>query len=201
MLLVLIFLVLVLIALVVYFWGNPNYVQKPFPVDSEIINKLLPNVPNLISHTIAFILILLILYKYGWRTFTKVINSRKQYIADQISETEAKREESIRINLDAKNAILKARLDGENLVDRARDEAVLIKEVIINDGRNYATKIKEDAMIQIEQERQKLSNQVIEKITDGSILLAEKILNSKIDIKKDKELINDFLANFDKENK
>ena len=66
---------------------------------------------------------------------------------------------------------------------------------IISEGQKQKAEILSGAKQRGETEVKKMQEKQNEKIMDVSLSLVEKILKEKIDTKKDKEIISDFLVN------
>ena len=142
---------------------------------------LLPDAGLLFWMLLAFGVVFLVLYKYGFPVITSMIDARKQYIDDALNEAkEAK----------AKLAGIEEECNG--LVNEAREkqaeilrEAVAAKEQIISEARDKAA-AETGAMIseakkQIERERDEALNSIRTEVAKLSIAIAEKIVRKELE--------------------
>lgn len=142
---------------------------------------LLPDAGLLFWMLLAFGVVFLVLYKYGFPVITSMIDARKQYIDDALNEAkEAK----------AKLAGIEEECNG--LVNEAREkqaeilrEAVAAKEQIISEARDKAA-AETGAMIseakkQIARERDEALNSIRTEVAKLSIAIAEKIVRKELE--------------------
>ena len=145
------------------------------------MSLLLPDAGLLFWMLLAFGVVFLVLYKYGFPVITSMIDARKQYIDDALDEAkEAK----------AKLAGIEEECNG--LVNEAREkqaeilrEAVAAKEQIISEARDKAA-AETGAMIseakkQIERERDEALNSIRTEVAKLSIAIAEKIVRKELE--------------------
>ena len=145
------------------------------------MSLLLPEAGLLFWMLLAFGVVFLVLYKYGFPVITSMIDARKQYIDDALN--------------DAKEA--KARLAGieeecNGLINEAREnqakilrEAVAAKEQIIAEARDKAAAETEmmisEAKKQIERERDEALNSIRTEVAKLSVAIAEKIVRKELE--------------------
>lgn len=157
----------------------------------EGANLIVSFVGQLFNFIVLFVLLKLFVFK----PFSNILENRRKKIQDGIEKGEkAERklgelrevEKKLKLKNEEERKEILAKTEEEA---RARKEKTLLaldqvkKEILLN-AKKEAEKIKVN-----EQEKTK------KEIVNNSIFLAEKLLKERVDDKKDKELINDYLKN------
>lgn len=144
------------------------------------MSLLLPDAGLLFWMLLAFGVVFVVLYKFGFPVITRMIDARKKYIDDALN--------------DAKEA--NARLAGiekqcNELLDEARDkqaqilrEAVATREQIVKDAHEKAEaetgRMLAEAKRRIEQERDDALNGIRDEVARLSVAIAEKIMRDEL---------------------
>ncbi|HOE05104.1 MAG TPA: F0F1 ATP synthase subunit B [Bacteroidales bacterium] len=139
-----------------------------------------PGLGLLVWMVVAFLLLVLILGKYGWKPILNSINKRNQSIEDALKSAEHAREEMARLKAD--NDIILAQAKAER--DEILKEARVFSNQIINDAKNSAKseieKMKEQARQEISFEKASAINQIKVQVAGISIQIAEKLLKKSL---------------------
>lgn len=139
-----------------------------------------PGLGLLVWMVVAFLLLVLILGKYGWKPILNSINKRNQSIEDALKSAEHAREEMARLKAD--NDIILAQAKAER--DEILKEARVFSNQIINDAKNSAKseieKMKEQARQEIAFEKASAINQIKVQVAGISIQIAEKLLKKSL---------------------
>ena len=158
------------------------------------MSLLIPDSGLLFWMVLAFGIVLVILWKFGWPAITGMINERNEYInqsvktAQEINERMAAWEiESKRLLSEAQNKQLEIIQESENIkqsiINEAKEKAQLEAEKILADAKNTIAKEKEEAMKDIKKQ-----------VSILSVDIAEKILRKELETTAErKELMNKLL--------
>ena len=134
---------------------------------------------------VAFILLFLVLAKWGWPVIIKMMDKRASTIDEGVENARQAKEQ----------------------LDNARAEADrYMKEVmaeIIEQARNEAAKVAQGEMdaakVSIEQARKQAESQIRDEVSRFSIEIAEKMMRSQLkDTKAQTELVNKMLDDIEK---
>ena len=129
---------------------------------------------------LAFGVVFLVLYKYGFPVITSMIDARKQYIDDALNDAKEAKARLAGIEEECNGLINDAR---ENQAKMLR-EAVAAKEQIITEARDKAAteteKMISEAKKQIERERDEALDSIRTEVAKLSISIAEKIVRKEL---------------------
>lgn len=167
------------------------------------MDLLMPGFGLLFWMTIVFLLVLFILWKWGFPVITKMVRDRKDYI-----------DESLRKAHEANQRLAHIQQEGESILQNAREQqAVILKEAtntreaIVANAQDKAkaegARLLNDAKAEIETEKQQAVRDIRNRVVELSVQMAEKILKEKLsDNEQQMELIDKLLdeANTGKEN-
>ena len=145
------------------------------------MSLLLPDAGLLFWMLLAFGVVFLVLYKWGFPVITSMIDARKQHIDDALKEAKEAKEKLAGIEEECNTLINEAR---ENQA-RILREAVAAKEQIITEARDKAAAETEmmisEAKKQIERERDEALNSIRTEVAKLSIAIAEKIVRKELE--------------------
>lgn len=145
------------------------------------MSLLLPDAGLLFWMLLAFGVVFLVLYKYGFPVITSMIDARKQYIDDALNEAKEAKAKLAGIEEECNGLINEAR---ENQAKNLR-EAVAAKEQIIAEARDKAAAETEmmisEAKKQIERERDEALNSIRTEVAKLSVAIAEKIVRKELE--------------------
>ena len=145
------------------------------------MSLLLPDAGLLFWMLLAFGVVFLVLYKYGFPVITSMIDARKQYIDDALNEAKEAKAKLAGIEEECNGLINEAR---ENQAKILR-EAVAAKEQIIAEARDKAAAETEmmisEAKKRIERERDEALNSIRTEVAKLSVAIAEKIVRKELE--------------------
>jgi F-type H+-transporting ATPase subunit b len=142
---------------------------------------------------IAFLVLFLVLSKWGWPVIIKSMNSRAEAI-----------DKGVEYAREAKNQLDNARAESQKYVEEAQKqqaeilrEAAKMKTQIIEEARQEASleakKVIDAAKLSIEQSRKEAEMQLRQQVSSFSIDIAEKMLRKKMDGEAQRELANQLM--------
>lgn len=150
---------------------------------------------------IAFLVLFLILAKWGWPMIIKTMNSR----ADRIDQ-------GVEFARQAKEQLDSARTDAQKVIDDARKqqadilrEAEKMKTQIIDKARteasNEAKKVMDAAKVSIDQSRKEAERQLRQEVGKFSVAIAEKLVRQQMADDKQQQALADKLLDEMEKNK
>ena len=150
---------------------------------------------------IAFLVLFLILAKWGWPMIIKTMNSR----ADRIDQ-------GVEYARQAKEQLDSARTDAQKVIDDARKqqadllrEAEKMKTQIIDEARteasNEAKKVMDAAKVSIDQSRKEAERQLRQEVGKFSVAIAEKLVRQHMSDDKQQQALADKLLDEMEKNK
>lgn len=158
------------------------------------MDLLIPSIGLLFWMTIVFLVVLAVLWKWGFPAITKMVKERKDYIDD-----------SLRKAHEANEKLANIQKEGESILQEAREkqaavlkEATATRDAIIakaeNQAKDRGAQLINDAKAEIEQEKQQAIREIRGQVAELSVKIAEKIIKQQLATDdKQMELINKIL--------
>lgn len=148
---------------------------------------------DLVFQLINTVLVFLLLKKLLFKPVLGIIESREQDIQDNLAKGEIAKNQGISLKTEYEEKITRAKDEGQEIIKQATLRAEQKSTEIIFGAKEEATSLKEKATKDIDQERQKVMNEIKDDISDIALLAASKVIEKDIDKEKHEELINDFI--------
>jgi F-type H+-transporting ATPase subunit b len=153
-----------------------------------------PNLPELIWGGLAFLIVAIILVKYGFPTIRKTIEARQEKITNDLDEADRLKTEAAAELEQYRSQIAGARDEANRIVEEARTAADEVRRDVVAraeaDAADIRQRANEDARLAAERAMQDLRSQV----ADISIGLAEKIVERNLDAETQQALIESYIS-------
>lgn len=158
------------------------------------MDLLIPSTGLLFWMTIVFLIVLAVLWKWGFPAITKMVKERKDYIDDSLRKVH-----------EANEKLANIQKEGESILQEAREkqaavlkEATATRDAIIakaeNQAKDRGAQLINDAKAEIEQEKQQAIREIRGQVAELSVKIAEKIIKQQLATDdKQMELINKIL--------
>lgn len=144
------------------------------------MSLLLPDAGLLFWMLLAFAVVFVVLYRYGFPVITSMIEARKQYIDDALKEAKEAKDKLANIEEECNALIENAR---KKQMDIMR-EAISAREQVMKEAREKAEaeteRIIADAKKEIMRQREDALKSVREEAAKVAVAVAEKILRSEL---------------------
>ena len=155
--------------------------------------NLLPNMLKILSVWASTAILFFCFYKFFWKSIVAYFNKRQNYMAEQIDSATDANKKALEYENSANEQMKQARIDAKGIIDRSKNEAVRVREEIIEKA-NEDAKIKvSQAQVEIERERELAQKGIQNEIVDVAMLAAETVIKDKLDKNKSKEIVDDFI--------
>lgn len=144
------------------------------------MSLLLPDAGLLFWMLLAFGVVFLVLYKYGFPIITSMIDARKQYIDDALKGAKEANEKIAGIEQQCNGLLEEARRKQVEILH----EATVAREQIMKEAREKAdaetAKMIDEAKREIQQQREDALSAVREEAAKVALAVAEKILRREL---------------------
>jgi len=152
------------------------------------------NLPQLIAQVVNFFILLFVLRLVAYKPILKMLDERKQRIAEGLNAAEIARAEAASAQANIQSQLDQARKDGQEIVANAQGIATRIQA----DAREQSTKDREAALerarIEIQQERDRAIADLRGEFADITVKAAEKVINQSLDRQAHQRVIDETLA-------
>jgi F-type H+-transporting ATPase subunit b len=157
------------------------------------------NVALVVWTTVTFILLLVVLAKFAWRPILEMIETREKTIADAIESAKRERAEAEKAAAEMRASLEKARAEASELVRKNQAEVARAKAELIAAARKESESLLAQARSTIEEERRAAVAQLRAQVVDLAIAAAGRLLQTQMDEKKQRQLVEEYLAKLPKE--
>ncbi len=144
------------------------------------MDLLIPSTGLLFWMSLTFLVVLFILWKFGFPVIVKMVTDRKAFIDD-----------SLRKAHEANEKLANIQKEGESILQEAREKQALIlkeaantRDAIVEKAQDKAheegARLINDAKIEIDNEKQAAISDIRKQVATLSVEIAEKILREKL---------------------
>jgi F-type H+-transporting ATPase subunit b len=152
------------------------------------------NLPQLIAQVVNFFVLLFILRLVAYKPILKMLDERKQKIAEGLNAAEIARAEAASAQANIQAQLDTARKEGQEIVANAQGIATRIQA----DAREQSSKDRdvalERARVEIQQERDRAIADLRGEFADITVKAAEKVINQTLDRQSHQRVIDETLA-------
>lgn len=149
----------------------------------------------LIAQIVNFAIVLFVLYKFAYGPLLKVMTDRTEKIEKGLKDAEAAHKKLSETEEKEKEVLGNARKEAQIIIDNAEKTALKNKEELLEEAKKKSDEIVANTQKQLEEEKKKMMNEVKSEIADLVVAATGKVIDEKMDDKKDKEIINEVLKN------
>jgi len=159
----------------------------------EIFENLGINWRILLGQIINFLLVLYLLKRFVYRWFLNLLKERKEKIEKGIKMSEEAERRSEAVNVEREEILSRSREEGLKVLKKNEELAEKRKEEILAQTQKERELLLRKSQEEGKSEIERMKKEQSEKMLNLSFALVEKILEEKIDLKKDKEIIEKLL--------
>lgn len=153
---------------------------------------------NFFIQVIAFGILYLLLSKYAFGPLFGIMEKRRQLVKEQIDTAERNRTESERFLEEQKQSLQQARKEAYDIIEQAKSTGSKQADDIITAARGESTRLKEEAVRDIEAEKNKAIASLKSEVGGLSVQIASKILEKQVDAGAQGELVDQYLKDVGK---
>ena len=152
------------------------------------------NLPQLIAQIVNFFVLLVILRLVAYKPILRMLDERKQKIAEGLNAAEIARAEAASAQANIQAQLDVARKEGQEIVANAQNIATRIQA----DAREQSTKDREASLerarSEIQMERDRAIADLRGEFADITVKAAEKVINQSLDRQAHQRVIDETLA-------
>ncbi|EOH86632.1 F0F1 ATP synthase subunit B [Enterococcus pallens] len=148
---------------------------------------------NLIVVTGSFLILLLLLKKFAWKSVIEILKKREEKIANDLDSAEQSRVKAAQLAKERETQLQSSRSDAADIIKNAKENGELSRQNIIKDAKEEAALLKDRTKVEIQEERENALTAVKDDVADLSLQIAEKLLNKELTGDAHQELINEYI--------
>lgn len=151
------------------------------------------NWESLVISGIAFVILYLLLKRYAFGPLFSIMEKRQQMVEEQISTAEKNRAESEKLLAEQKAAIQQAKKEAYDIIEQARISSTKEADSLLAKAKEDAERLTQDALKDIEAEKNKAVIALRSQVSALSVLIASKIIEKQVDEKSQQALVDQYL--------
>jgi len=152
------------------------------------------NGPFLLAQIVNFIVLFLLLRRFLYPPLVKMLDERKQRIAEGLAAADVARKEAEEERAKLMAQITTERAEAHQRVASASAQAERVKADILADARREAEVIRARAVEEAGAEKQRILAEAQKQIAELTLLATERVVRRGLDEKTQRLLIEDFLS-------
>ena len=144
---------------------------------------------TLIAQLLIFLVMLGVLYRFAWGPLLRILNERRERIAQGVEATERAKRELEEAERERQAKLEEARREAQTILDRIAKQGEDLRKELEAKAREQAEALIARARAEIQQERAKAVEDLREQVADLAVMAAGRIIGESLDAKKHRELI------------
>ena len=152
------------------------------------------NLPVLLAQVVNVIVLFVILYLVAYKPMMRMLDERSRRIKESLAQADSVREQATHAELEVKKQLEAASRDGQEKIARAVRIGEEVKQKAQQEARQEAEALITRARSEIHRERDEAIDEVRKEVADLTILAAEKVIDQSLDKKAHRRLIDKVLA-------
>ncbi|BCS86301.1 MULTISPECIES: F0F1 ATP synthase subunit B [Prevotella] len=144
------------------------------------MDLLIPSTGLLFWMSLTFLVVLFILWKFGFPVIVKMVTERKAFIDDSLRQAHEANEKLANIQKEGESILQEAREKQAVILKEAANTRDAIVEKAQDKAREEGARLINDAKIEIDNEKQAAISDIRKQVATLSVEIAEKILREKL---------------------
>lgn len=157
------------------------------------INAILPQMEEFIPMLVAFIILWIVLAKFGWPKFEGMLQKREDMIKTNLEKAEVARQESERLLAEYQEQLENAKSQAQAMLTNAQKSSEALETEIKDRARQEADAMIEKAKVAIEQEKRNAMKELQSSMVDMSIDVATRLIGEDFSDAEHRKLIERYV--------
>jgi F-type H+-transporting ATPase subunit b len=152
------------------------------------------SVSDMIFAIINFLVLLAILNRFLFKPLLGTMDSRQEQIKAELTSAETAKNEAHQIKEEYTRQMEQAKIDAQQIIERATKIGEETKEELINQARKESAQMTEKAREMIRLEKEEALHQLRDEVSSLVVMAAGKVIDKTIDQEAHEKLIHEFIA-------
>ena len=144
------------------------------------MDLLIPSTGLLFWMSLTFLVVLFILWKFGFPVITSMVAERKAFIDDSLRQAREANERMANIQKESESILQEAREKQAQILKEAAETRDAIVEKAQDKAREEGARLINDAKAEIEQEKKAAIADIRKQVAELSVEIAEKVLRQNL---------------------
>lgn len=164
-----------------------------FAAEGSGIEAILPHMDEFIPMLIAFIILWVILAKFGWPLFEGMLEKRENTIRTSLEKSEEARQESERLLAEYREQLEGAKAQSQQILNNAKLSGDALEKEITAKAQAEAEAMIEKARVAIEAEKHAALRELQASVADTSIAVASRLIGEDFSDDEHRKLIERYV--------
>ena len=151
-----------------------------FAEEKEGVAVILPDMVETVPMLIAFIVLVIILWKFGWPMFEAMLEKRERTITEALKKSEEARIESERVLAEYQSQLADAKAQAAQIIAEAKQTGEAVEANIKKKAEEEAATMIEKARAAIEAEKKAAMSDLQSSVADLSVDVASRLVGSDL---------------------
>lgn len=159
----------------------------------DIKVEIIPVLYHMVIVWATLLILLSLLKKLAYGPITKMLDERKDKIAQDMEEAKSLNAQAANIKLEYETKLAESKEERQELLTDARARGEQVKNEILEEAKREAASIKEKARRDIENEKKAAFQNLKTETGDMALLIASKLIGEEIKVENQNGLIDKFI--------
>ena len=164
-------------------------------IGETIRNNLIPSWTSFVMQVAAFIILLVVVIFVAYKPVKRILKQRQDYIEQEISDAEKDKATAAMNLAQSEETINSSKREAAQIIEDAKNQALVVKDEILADARNEVAKMKQEAQDDIEKSRQEALDDIHDEMVEVALLTSSEILKREVNDKDNARLAKEFIDN------
>ena len=164
-----------------------------FAEQKEGVAVIIPDMLETVPMLIAFIILVIILWKFGWPMFEAMLEKRERTIAEALMKSEEARIESERVLAEYQQQLSEAKAQAAKIVADAKETGEAVRADITKQAQEESAAMIEKARVAIEAEKQTAMNELRNSVADLSVDVASRLVANDLSDDEHRKIIERYI--------
>ncbi len=148
---------------------------------------------DMLYYLVLFAGLLLIVKHYAWGPVTKMMEKRRQKVADDLDKAADDRKKAELLANEREAALKNSKQEAVQLISQAKTNAETTKQSILHDADDAAASIKKKAEADAVKAKQDALKAAQAQVADISVAIAGKVISKNLSADDQKDLVDQFI--------
>lgn len=148
---------------------------------------------------VTFALLIVVMGKFAWGPILSMLETREKTIAEAIESAKRERAEAERAAVEMRASLERVRAEAAELMRKNQQEIASAKAELMAAAKKESEELLAQARKSIQEERRQAVAELRNQTVDLAIAAAARLLQGQMDAGKQRQLVEEYLANLPKE--
>jgi F-type H+-transporting ATPase subunit b len=157
-------------------------------------NPILPSGTEILWGTIAFVVLVILMWKFAFPSVQKAMQARTEKIRSNLDEAEQIRTEAQQILDDYQSQLADARNESNRIIEEARQAAEQVRQEMVRRADEEVAELRRRNTDDLRAAQERVLSQLQVSVRGLAIELAEKVVAANLDRDRNLQLVDQFIA-------